>query len=284
MLDLSVLDYVYIGVVLGSTIWATIRGGVYETVATLSWIVAGITARFLSPILDTTFQGWFKLQESTIGTLVSAYFIVFFVILLGFGLFNQKIRDKIQESMIKVTDHTLGVIFGVVRGIFLMGLIYWGILWYYSDTSSLPEYVSTARTRPVMQLTAVKVHNWFTPGKTNNLLERDMTGLKESIKIYNNLISPAIKSSSDTENINLEEDIKKEDDFDTKFDLKKEIKETEFKKVSKVEKIRKKKEVLNNSVKSSDIGYKNSERQALENQLLQIDKASKAESIINKSK
>ena len=284
MLDLSVLDYVYIGVVLGSTIWATIRGGVYETVATLSWIVSGITARFLSPILDTTFQGWFKLQESTIGTLVSAYFIVFFVILLGFGLFNQKIRDKIQESMIKVTDHTLGVIFGVVRGIFLMGLIYWGILWYYSDTSSLPEYVSTARTRPVMQLTAVKVHNWFTPGKTNNLLERDMTGLKESIKIYNNLINPAIKSSSDTENINLEEDIKKEDGFDTKFDLKKEIKETEVKKVSKVEKIRKKQEVLNNSVKSSDIGYKNSERQALENQLLQIDKASKAESIINKSK
>ena len=84
MLDLSVLDYIYIGIVLSSTVWATIRGGVYETVATLSWIVAGITARFISPVLDTTFQGWFKLQESTIGTLVSASFIVFFVIFLVF--------------------------------------------------------------------------------------------------------------------------------------------------------------------------------------------------------
>ena len=36
MFDLTALDYVYVGVVLASTIWATIRGGVYETIATLS--------------------------------------------------------------------------------------------------------------------------------------------------------------------------------------------------------------------------------------------------------
>ena len=274
MLDLSVLDYIYIGIVLSSTVWATIRGGVYETVATLSWIVAGITARFISPVLDTTFQGWFKLQESTIGTLVSAYFIVFFVILLVFGLFNQKIRDRIQESMIKVTDHTLGVIFGVVRGIFLMGLIYWGILWYYSDVSNLPSYVAEARTRPVMQLTAIKIQNWFTPGKNNKLLERDMTGLKESIKIYNNLINPSVKSSDDSdENINLEEERK--DSFDKKET--KELKTEEHKKETK-------KKQNSKTDKSLNVGYKTSERVALENQLLQIDRATKADSVINKSR
>ena len=36
MFDLTVLDYVFVGVILASTIWATIRGGVYETIATLS--------------------------------------------------------------------------------------------------------------------------------------------------------------------------------------------------------------------------------------------------------
>lgn len=191
MFDLTILDYVYIGVVLASTIWATIRGGVYETVATISWIIAAITARFVSPMLDGVFQGWFDLNESTIGTLVASYFIIFFVILVVFGFFNQKLRDRIQASLMRVTDHTLGVIFGIIRGIVLMGAVYWAALWYYSDTTTLPEFVSAARTRPVMQLTAVKIHDWFVPGDSK-LLERDMLGTAAANDIYNNLINPAI--------------------------------------------------------------------------------------------
>ena len=77
MFDLTTLDYIYIGLLLVSTIWASIRGGVYETVATISWIVAALAARFISPLLDGLLQGWFNLNESTIGTLVTSYFIVF---------------------------------------------------------------------------------------------------------------------------------------------------------------------------------------------------------------
>ena len=72
MFDLTSLDYIYIGVILASTIWATIRGGIYETVATLSWVVAAVTARFISPMLDGLLQRWFGLAESTVGTLVSS--------------------------------------------------------------------------------------------------------------------------------------------------------------------------------------------------------------------
>lgn len=241
MFDLTTLDYIYIGIVLASTIWATIRGGVYETVATFSWIIAAVTARFVSPMLDGVFQHWFKLSESTVGTLVSSYFIILFVILVIFGLFNQRLRDHVQQSMMKVTDHTLGVIFGIIRGIALMGLVYWAMLWYYSDAATLPKFVSESRTRPVMQLTAVKIHKWFIPGK-NNLLDRDMTGTKESADVYNNLINPAVQSE------------KEKDKIDTD-------KTTEKPEV-KVE---------------PETGYKSSERTALENQLLQIENAAKAE-------
>lgn len=243
MFDLTTLDYIYIAIVLASTVWATIRGGVYETVATASWIIAAVTARFVSPMLGNIFQQWFELSEPTVGTLVSSYFIVFFVILVIFGLFNQKLRDRIQQSMMKVTDHTLGVIFGIIRGIILMGIIYWGMLWYYSDNAALPDFIAAARTRPVMQLTAVKIHEWFIPGK-NKLLERDMTGTKESIEIYNNLINPAVKSEKEKEEIKLDDDTKTEN------------------KTPPAE---------------PETGYKNSERTALENQLLQIETAAKAE-------
>ncbi len=193
MLELTALDYIYVAVVVGSSIWATVRGGIYETIATISWVLAAIAARFVSPYLDGLLQNWFKLPESTVGTLVASYFIVFFVILVVIGFINQKLRDRIQDSVLSVTDKTLGVIFGIIRGVVVMGFVYWGLLWYYSDVpTGLPSWVSNARTRPLMQLTTVKLDDWFFFGN-NKLVMRDMTGAKEAQKIYENLINPAIE-------------------------------------------------------------------------------------------
>lgn len=231
MFDLTMLDYIYVAIVIGSTIWATVRGGIYETIATLSWVVAAIAARFISPYLDGLLQKWFDLSSSTVGTLVASYFIVFFVILIVVGFINHKIRDRIQDSVLSVTDKTLGVIFGILRGVIVMGFVYWGILWYYSDVpQGMPKWAADARTRPIMQLTAVKLDEWFFFGN-NKLLQRDMTGAKEAKEIYNNLINPAIE-----------------------------------KKVIK-------KEPTN---QETEVGYKSQEREALENQLLQLESVANA--------
>ena len=247
MFDLTSLDYIYIGVILASTVWATIRGGIYETVATLSWGVAAVTARFVSPMLDGLLQKWFGLTESTVGTLVSSYFIVFFVILLVVGFFNQKLRDKIQQSMMNVTDHTLGVIFGIVRGIVVMGVVYWVALWYYSDAPELPRWIADARTRPIMQLTAIKLDKWFLPGGENKLLQRDIVGSREAIEIYNNLINPAVS------------------DKPAKPAVPEKTSVTAPQAPAPVE-----------DEKPAETGYKSSERTALENQLLQIETAARA--------
>lgn len=265
MFDLTILDYVYVGVILASTIWATIRGGIYETVATLSWVVAAVTARFTSPMLDGVLQGWFKLPDSTVGTLVASYFIVFFAILLLVGFINQKLRDKIQESVMNVTDHTLGVIFGIIRGVVVMGLVYWGLLWYYSDTPGIPVWLENARTRPLMQLTAVKLDQWFIPGEDNRLLQRDMTGAHEAMAIYNNLINPAVSDSATKRSVAV----------DTKTDTKKDKKQPQNTKSTKDKKVN----TAGTSDKHSDseeAGYKMSEREAVEKQLLQIDAVARA--------
>ena len=237
MFDLTVLDYIYIFIVLASTIWATIRGGVYETIATLSWVVAAITARFTSPYLDGLLQKWFKLPDSTVVTLVASYFIVFFIILLLVGFLNQKLRDKIQASVMNVTDHTLGVIFGIVRGVVVMGIVYWIALWYFSDTPRLPHWLADARSRPIVQMTAVKLDKWFIPGEENKLLKRDVAETLEAQKIYDNLISPRVEKTK----------VKTSDQKNAP--LPKENEET---------------------------GYKNSERSSLENQLMQIESVANA--------
>jgi len=251
MFDLTTLDYIYVGVILASTVWATIRGGVYETIATLSWVVAAIAARFASPVLDRLLQSWFDLSDSTVGTLVASYFIVFFAILLLVGFFNQKLRDRIQDSMMNVTDHTLGVIFGIVRGVVVMGIVYWITLWYYSDAPRLPRWVADARTRPIMQLTAVKLDKWFLPGGENKLLARDMTGTREAIEIYNNLINPAVSDKGGNNAAPAQNKPAKQPATTTD----------------------KGKESTDDT---EETGYKSSERTALENQLLQIETAARA--------
>ena len=197
MFDLTILDYIYVAIILASTVWATIRGGVYETIATLSWVVAAISARFAAPYLDGLLQKWFDLPDSTVITLIASYFIVFFVILVIVGFINQKIRERIQDSFLSVTDRTLGVVFGIVRSVVLMGFVYWGILWYYSDMPrGLPNWVVNARTRPVMQLTAVKMDDWFFFGNSK-LLKKD---LEQDRKTHENLINPMVetKKNDDT--------------------------------------------------------------------------------------
>jgi len=199
MFNLTILDYIYIVMIIGSTVWATIRGGIYETIATMSWVIAAISARFASPYLDKLLQGWFNLQDSTVVTLVASYFIVFFVILIVVGFINQKLRERIQDSILSVTDKTLGVLFGIIRSVVVMGFVYWGILWYYSDVPrGMPEWVTRASSRPVMQLTAVKLDEWFFFGN-NKLLQRDMTGAKEAKAIYDNLVNPQVEKKSDKE-------------------------------------------------------------------------------------
>lgn len=238
MLDLTILDYIYVGVIIASTVWATFRGGVFETIATLSWVVAAISARFASPWLDALLQTWFGLSESTVGTLVASYFIVFFAVLLLVGFVNQKLRDKIQDSIMNVTDKTLGVIFGIVRGVVVMGIFYWGALWYYSDMPMLPQWLANARTRPIMQITAVKLDEWFFPGPENRLLSRDMAGTHEALEIYNNLINPAVAQHAQKAAA-----VKQGGDATVAVE--------------------------------PETGYKSSERAALENQLLQIESVAK---------
>ncbi len=255
MFNLTVLDYIYIGIVLASTVWATIRGGVYETIATLSWVVAAVTARFVSPLLDGLLQHWFDLPDSTVGTLVASYFIVFFAILLIVGFFNQKLRDKVQDSMMKVTDHTLGVIFGIIRGIFVMGVVYWGALWYFSDAPQMPDWIANARTRPVMQLTAVKLDKWFVPGAENKLLARDVAGTQQAAEIYNNLINPAVSGDVPAGTV-------KTSGPDAKPTPAAQNNKTDSAPAAKP---------------APETGYKSSERTALENQLLQIESAARAE-------
>jgi membrane protein required for colicin V production len=222
MLDFFLTDYLFVGIILASTIWAFIRGGVFETVATMSWILAAVAARFVSPKLELQLQNLLGMAEPTVSTLIASYFIVFFFILILFSLFAQRLRDYIHSTILRSADRSLGIIFGLVRGVFINGFIYIAMLWYWSGME-LPQYVKAAKSRPVMQITALKVYEWFIPGD-DKLIKDDLLGREDIIETYESLINPKVRGEVNPE--------------------------------------------------SGSDGYKSTERQSLDNQLLQIESSS----------
>ncbi|MDR0319550.1 MAG: CvpA family protein [Rickettsiales bacterium] len=222
MLDLTLLDYIFVGVILASTLWAFARGGVFETVATGSWIAAALAARFVSPKLELQIMNVLAVPEPTVSTLIASYFIVFFFILILFSLFAQRLRDYIHTTILRSADRSLGVVFGLVRGVFINGFLYMAMLWYWSGME-LPHYVKAAKTRPVMQITALKIYEWFIPGP-NKLIADDLKDKQDVMDTYESLLNPKIRGG-DADGAN-------------------------------------------------DDGYKNAERESLDNQILQIENLS----------
>ncbi len=204
MLDITSLDYLYIAVIIVSSIWAWFRGGIFEIITTASWITAALMARFLAPQMNTVIQALFNLSSSSLISLATSYFLVFFITLGIAHYMATKVQGKIHESSFHFMDKSLGILFGVIRGIAVMGIVYWGAIWYYSTDPQLPSYISNAKSRPVMQVTALKLHKWFIPGK-NKLLERDARGLAlsdENIQeTYENLINPKVRAEKLKDNI-----------------------------------------------------------------------------------
>ena len=56
-----------------------------------------------------------------------------------------------------------------------------------------------------MQLTAVKLDEWFFPGPGSKLLARDMTGMQASKEIFDNLINPAVSDTKDNTEVETDE-------------------------------------------------------------------------------
>jgi len=201
--DLTILDFLFFGVIIISTLWAFARGGVFETVATTSWIVSAVAARFVSPWLETQIQQLMKMPEPTVTTFISSYFIIFFFVLILFSLFAQRLRDYIHSTILRSADRSLGIIFGLVRGVFVNGFIYIGLLWYW-DGAQLPNYVKAATTRPIMQMTSLKIFEWFIPG-SDRLIQEDLKGHYDVVATYERLINPKVRGANAAQDLESED-------------------------------------------------------------------------------
>lgn len=132
-----IIDLVVLAVLLVSALISFMRGFIRE-VLTIAGVVCGIIAAVLfGPTLAPTVRGWFGIEEGKEGPgnlfgiipmeFVSdavTYGALFLGIVIVVYIITHFISGAAKAVGLGPVDRTLGVVFGIARGLILLGLIY----------------------------------------------------------------------------------------------------------------------------------------------------------------
>ncbi|MBI1867459.1 MAG: CvpA family protein [Methylocystis sp.] len=163
----SYLDLAVVVVILISGLLALLRGFTREALAILSWVAAAAAAYYFHPLALPYVKPYIPKENIALAVAAAA---VFFVTLVVVSLFTVKLSDVILDSKIGALDRTLGFVFGAVRGLLLavVAFVFYG--WLVPDANQ-PEWVKTARTKPILQTAGDKLRDLL-PDDIDNILAK----------------------------------------------------------------------------------------------------------------
>ncbi|HKD48241.1 MAG TPA: CvpA family protein [Rhizomicrobium sp.] len=153
-MNLTFVD-ILVGLVLAvSTFYAVWRGFLHETLSIFALVAAGFAALYLGPWL----LPWIRQHITTLWlAIVATDAAVFLVVYVPLAFLSRRISNAVRGSAIGPLDRILGIAFGVIRGLAIVGLAYIGFV-YYVPTHDHPSSLTHARTLPLMQMTAGVLH------------------------------------------------------------------------------------------------------------------------------
>jgi membrane protein required for colicin V production len=114
-----VVDYLIIALIVFSAIVGLARGLLREVIALVTWVVALLVAWHFSPALEPHLGG---LLSGPVRPWVARAILVFGVLLLGAGIGAITVH-LVRLSIFSGTDRFLGFVFGVLRGLVILGVL-----------------------------------------------------------------------------------------------------------------------------------------------------------------
>jgi membrane protein required for colicin V production len=149
------VDIVVLAVVALSTLLALGRGFVKEVLSVLGWIGAAI-ATFVIFFYVPQVREFARAQitEPVIADIVAAV-ALFTISLFVLGMLNHYISSRVQGSALGPLDKSLGLVFGLVRGIVVVALAHMAMTdWLLPNRQDRPEVINQARTEPYVEMAA----------------------------------------------------------------------------------------------------------------------------------
>jgi len=117
---MNVTDYLVIAGIVISAVVGALRGFLREAVAFATWLIALFFAWHFSDLIEPHLGG--LLAGSNVRIWAARTIIVVLILLLGTGI-GAALSHFVRVSIFSSTDRFLGVLFGALRGLVLLGVL-----------------------------------------------------------------------------------------------------------------------------------------------------------------
>jgi membrane protein required for colicin V production len=146
-MPITLLDIVLLVVMLVSGLLAMVRGFMREVLSITAWLLAAAATLYayakLLPFAKQYFNNDIVAAVAVVGG-------VFLVTLLVVSVLTVRISDMVLDSRVGALDRTLGFLFGLARGFFLV-LIAFVFLNWLVDQKSQPKWITDAKSLTVLK-------------------------------------------------------------------------------------------------------------------------------------
>ena len=148
-MPITLLDALFIGLVLISAVLAMVRGFSREVLSIASWVAAAAAAFLFYRSLTPFVMGY--VDNELIAQLVSAG-AIFLLALIVVTLITMRIADMIIDSRIGPLDRSLGFLFGAARGIIVAAVAIWFINFFVGEQQI--AWIDGAKSKPFLDQVA----------------------------------------------------------------------------------------------------------------------------------
>ncbi|MCB2099475.1 MAG: CvpA family protein [Rhodobacterales bacterium] len=145
-LPLNGVDIVIIAVLLLSALLAYARGFVHEVLSAGSWVGAILIAYFGYPYVTPYAERYIPADFAA----ASAFIALLLVSKVVLSVLIRAVSSTVQASSLNALDRSLGFLFGLVRGAFIVCLAYLVISWMLPP-SKQPDWLRNARAMPLVE-------------------------------------------------------------------------------------------------------------------------------------
>jgi membrane protein required for colicin V production len=152
---LNFVDIVVLAVIALSTLLALGRGFVKEVLSIFGWIGAAIGTLLIFFYVPQIREFFGKQIAEPVLADIACAVAIFVVLLIVLGFFNHAIASRVRASSLGPLDKSLGLVFGLARGIVLVALAHMAMTdWFMPNKDQRPDIINQARTEPYVAMAA----------------------------------------------------------------------------------------------------------------------------------
>jgi len=158
---MNLLDIIVVAVILLSGLFAFARGFVKEALSVAAWVGAAFAGLYALPYAAPIADRFLPKGPVADATAAVTVFVIALVLL---SLATSAIAGRVKESSLSAVDRTLGLIFGLVRGLVLVCLAYIVLSWALPlGKQPPPSWIAEARTLPLLANGAERLRGLVPP-------------------------------------------------------------------------------------------------------------------------